>query len=286
MKKISTLFFIFTFLFATPAFAEVKPFTKVDFGSLQQRKKPQAASNDIKITVTKKPVTKKSVAEVKTTAVKPVVVPASTQTFAPITYPYTSGSYIGVDFVNTETSYLVRYQAISGEWTSYPPSNKASNQGIGLSYKYAFNFNRFFIAPGIFFEQNGLGGEKVRGRDGVNLKISNHYGIKSDFGYDLTRTIAPYVIFGYGRLDYRTTAAGLDIDNNILTAQRRGHDNNWLYGAGLKINIEKNIALNLEMTSQQILLDADIPPESSDYLRDSSFAGRLNIFKIGLTYNF
>ncbi len=201
----------------------------------------------------------------------------------------TEGSYVGFDLMALRTTFLV-HDVVYGTPASYPPSNQGMNYGFGLNYKYAFNFNRFFVAPGIFLEKNLTG--KTKGRNGVNLRNNARYGVKADFGYDLTNAFSPYFSVGYAQIDYRSRARGDGLielpsgDYNNLTIARNGHDRNWFYGVGFKVSLTKSLSLNLEYNSQNFLAKALVPADSKDYLSNAAFTGKSESLKLGLSHNF
>lgn len=65
-------------------------------------------------------------------------------------------------------------------------------------------------------KKNTFGGAKVRGSDGVKFKTKNHYGIRSDFGYDLTETVSPYITLGYAQMNYGNRSSSLNISNETV----------------------------------------------------------------------
>ena len=46
---------------------------------------------------------------------------------------------------------------------------------LGISYKHAFNFNNFFIAPGVFFDYSNLNAKEI------NAQINTMFGEKKRF---------------------------------------------------------------------------------------------------------
>ena len=199
----------------------------------------------------------------------------------------TQGSYLGMDALSTKTTFFVR-QNLSGETYAYNqiPSNSHTSYGFGLNYKYAFNFNDFFIAPGLILEQNSVRGSRVDGIDEERLQVRNRYGVKADFGYDISKTIAPYLTIGYAEVSYKTRGSGVDSGDNLVTAVNNGQSGNWFGGAGVKFDIGHNFALNLEYNYQRIKANTTVPTQATYYIDKTSFMTRLDIVKLGLSYNF
>lgn len=206
-------------------------------------------------------------------------------------YNATSGSYLGLDLLQYRTSFLV-HDSVYGQPFSYPPSNHGSSYGIGLNYRYAFNYKRFFLAPGIFFEYNNTG--EFKGRDEVSLNTRNRYGAKLDLGYDLTDNFSPYFTTGYSHITYRNVIGGdgLTPDPNgphgyqIVTLATNDSENSPFVGVGFKYNLSRHFALNMEYQRQSYKALGQAPEESRDYLSNPYFVVKLQIFKAGLSYHF
>lgn len=204
----------------------------------------------------------------------------------------TSGSYVGLDLIATKTCFLVHDTTNGTTSSSYPPANCGSSNAVGASYKYAFNYQGLFIAPGAFFEY--YVSEPVEGRNGVSLDNQKRYGLRVDVGYDLTKKFSPYVTSGYARIDYRTRSRGdgLTPDPNgpngyqSLTVGSDGDTNRPFWGVGLKYDFTKNLSGNLEYQRQNYKAKAAVPAESSDYLSNINFTTKLDIFRAGISYHF
>jgi opacity protein-like surface antigen len=205
----------------------------------------------------------------------------------------TEGSYLEADLVAFRTTFLV-HDASLGTPYVHPPANQDMSYGVGLGYKYAVNFNNFFIAPGIFFEKNATG--KAKGRIGVSLNNRSRYGLKSDFGYDFFNgRFSPYLTSGYAEIDYRTRSYGgvyvyVPADDDYvlkdLSAGRDGKDRSWFYGAGFKVGLTKSTSLNIEYNYQKYIAKGSPPEESAWYLSNIYHEAKLETLKLGLSYNF
>lgn len=68
--------------------------------------------------------------------------------------------------------------------------------GFGWNYKYVFNINNFFIAPGVFAEKIGTEATEVDGFYFYKVSIYYRYGLKADIVYDINDSFAVYVSGG------------------------------------------------------------------------------------------
>jgi opacity protein-like surface antigen len=203
----------------------------------------------------------------------------------------TEGSYAGLDLFDTKTTLGIKNTfapAICAQDCTYEAAKPAltnNSYGLGLTYKYAFNFNNFFIAPGIFFEQNNH--QAVNGANGQlsRLQIKNRYGIRSDFGYDIGR-FAPFLTIGYAEVSYRSRSDSEDKNYNIVSVVKNGINGNVFYGAGLKFNLTSSLSLNTEYNFQKIAPKTTLSPLSQDYLSKIAFRARMDTVKAGLYYKF
>ncbi|MFC1659667.1 outer membrane beta-barrel protein [Pseudomonadota bacterium] len=173
----------------------------------------------------------------------------------------TQGHYAGIDLINTN---FETYDAI-GE------KKHDNDYGVGINYKYAFNINNFFVAPVLFYDNSNtqtkystsfMGGAAVVESSG---RLRHRYGIRSDFGYDITDKFAVYGMFGYAEL--RIRRSGDNIKEESL-----------LYGLGTKYSITKR-------------LDVSTSYETSTYAnkRDNrlkKFFMDVDVIRLGMSYKF
>jgi opacity protein-like surface antigen len=199
----------------------------------------------------------------------------------------TEGSYLSIDGVITESNFYSRTEYKTGRIAKGKPTNSNEFAGLGLSYRYAFNFNNFFIAPGLIFEQNSFGSSRNKDKpDALSLQIQNRFGFKTDFGYDLTKNIAPYLTGGYAVVKYKTTASGESKDFSLVKAGKSDFEGSFFFGGGFKFDLANNFSLNLEYNYQKFDASATVPVESSDLASRIIYPTSLNIIKLGLAYNF
>ncbi len=88
----------------------------------------------------------------------------------------TEGAYVGADILYSKSSH--KYKNSQNQVSSYYGTFDDSEIGYGANLKYAFNFNKIFIAPAIFADKIGT---EAKDRDGDNVSINHRYGAKLDF---------------------------------------------------------------------------------------------------------
>ena len=126
-------------------------------------------------------------------------------------YAKTEGNYAGLNILrNTakvkSTSTLAK-DNLGGLAKYYNHNNKDSAYGFGVNYKYAFNFNNFFVAPEIsyeFLDNNVKSGYRESNSDffSQNVKLKNSVSIKANLGYDVNDQFAFYVPVGISSFSY------------------------------------------------------------------------------------
>jgi opacity protein-like surface antigen len=206
--------------------------------------------------------------------------------FALPAFAKTQGSYVGLDFVNSRMKF---YETVQGNTTPLsnrkPSSSEKENYGVGLSYKYALNYKGLFFAPGIIAEYNNAEIEREEYNDvGQNqsIKVQSRLGFKADFGFDIGDYVAPYITGGYAGINYRTRNVGND------SIESYGHKSataaEFFYGGGLKINLGRNVALNVEYNIQEF--DADTLVVKNTKGLQAYYNTRFDVLKAGLSYNF
>jgi opacity protein-like surface antigen len=203
----------------------------------------------------------------------------------------TSGSYLSIDGLSTRTSFYQKGDIDNnGQIEEYTakPTNYGTTYGVGITYRYAFNVDGFFIAPNIFYEQNSTDSTSTNGYNDIKLRTKNRFGGKIDFGYDINDFVAPYLTIGYAGIGYKSRVSGYhDITNtDYSTADNSGIDSNFTYGAGFKFKLTDLLALNLEYNYQKFETENEVPQRAKFYLKSSEFISRVDVIKVGLSINF
>jgi opacity protein-like surface antigen len=174
----------------------------------------------------------------------------------------TEGNYVGVDILRTTAENQYKPDGGYGKF-------KDSSVGVGVNYKYAFNFNQVFLAPGVFFDQLGT---KAKDLDGDNVSANYRYGAKLDLGYDITDEFAVYFTNGLSALNYEVNWKSVD---EKKSATQLG----YFYGAGLSYKVIKDVVLSFEYNNQS-LNNLKTPDASTKVKAD------IRVAKIGISYNF
>lgn len=188
----------------------------------------------------------------------------------------TEGSYAGVDIINTKVKFVEKFSstAMPSEATN-SPSTSDSAYNLGLSYKYAINHDGFFIAPGVFVENNDVTVNNANQR----AEIEHRYGVTADLGYDVTEKIGLYAMVGYAGVDYKNKNG----TSNSTTAIKDGAEADWLWGVGLKHNCSANSAMTLEYNTQKLDLKTSTNV-AGNYA--GHFDTRIDVLKLGFAYRF
>ncbi len=202
----------------------------------------------------------------------------------------TKGNYVGLELLRTDVKF-------HEDWTRNTIKVERHNRhfsdndiGLGVDYKYAFNFDRVFIAPGFFYEQNNtkVGGSGVTdSSDFANnnkLKISNRYGVKADLGYDLTDRFSPYITGGYSRIGYTATNA---ITRNFVTtpSSKSSTVGDWFCGVGLKYRYSNTLSFGAEYNTQAFTVQTNVA-YNNNIAYSGAYKTKLSVMKLGAFYNF
>lgn len=215
----------------------------------------------------------------------------SAVSFSSASFAKTEGSYVGFNLLKTT--------AETKEWKgsrvspSVSPMQDSSN-GYGLEFKHAFNFgNQMFISPGVFYDHLG---NKIKDKpvsstvNGVNLandsvSVKSRYGIKADFGYDVTDNFAAYLTAGLASVKY-----GINWDSKIVdptdlvtvssssSLSKKGRKMGAIYGAGFSFYPTKDVSVNVEYNMQSLDFKApDVAVKAPT---------KLKTMKVGVAYHF
>lgn len=170
----------------------------------------------------------------------------------------TSGNFIGIsgNFINTRF-HEIDYGNSNGSATPMKPSASENGYGVGINYKYALNYNGFFVAPGFILEKywNSVDGSDKIGTTGryddiTRLDVRDRIAVTTDIGYDFNRFFSGYVMGGYGSTGYRVEngfAASNSVYDSILDDARK---RSFIFGGGFNVRINKAFVINIEANTQ------------------------------------
>jgi len=212
----------------------------------------------------------------------------------------TEGNYAGLSVINTNVK--------AGDYKSdgFTESNKDAfglknddQFSLSTSYKYAFNFGGFFVAPGVLFDYantSSKANENINDVDGSNtysinqksnFDINYRLGLRVDLGYDITDDIAAYVHTGVASSFYNAksttdfsitdNSTGDVIGQSSDLESASGHSIDLTYGLGFKYSVLKNLDLNLEYEASKMKMDLG---------EGSNQAFKLQVVRLGASYKF
>ncbi len=190
--------------------------------------------------------------------------------FSSSAFAKTEGNYVGLNLINTSTS----YQFDSGRVRN-------DNYSFGVDYKYAFNFGKLFVAPGLFYDHNALSESvsiySANDRFALNTKFS--YGVKVNVGYDVTDKFAPFFVLGHSqtRLDASNYGPNLSFVKESYTNE------GFVYGLGFKYSVSNDVDVNAayELTQYYFTSNLDAVVDGTDKLNSDYKVARL-----GVSYKF
>ena len=237
---------------------------------------------------------------------------------------YTSGNYLGIDFINTSLTY--RDVGYNPDFKSSYTLPKYKNS-FGLKYFYAINYKGFFLAPEIFFEYNNI--KKHFDGDNINtalynerlvqnsgykfMKIHRTYGGKINVGYDITPVFSSFLFAGLSKIYYSNLNSVYSLnasdpeypDFNFETRydviKATGKDpfsvihkskNVPFFGFGSKIKLSDHFLLNAEYLIYNNFIGKTNGFNNKEFnsavVRNDyfEFDNKLRVVKIGLLYNF
>jgi opacity protein-like surface antigen len=168
----------------------------------------------------------------------------------------TEGNYVGLDLTNARVNYEGGSSVHDDKQTSF-----------GANYKYAFNHNNFFVAPGVFFEDLNV---KSEDNVGDNWNVNYRYGAKLDLGYDFTDKFAGFVNAGVANTNYK-------VHQKSISQKATDDDLSGVYGVGVKYSVSNNVDLGLGYDYSEIeVKGADGSVKSPN----------VQVIKVGAAYKF
>ncbi len=154
-----------------------------------------------------------------------------------LSFAKTAGSYASIDLLRSSTNHkYARNNVVSSNYSKFSDSSI----GIGVNYKYAFNVDRIFFAPEIFFEKIGI---DAIDQDNDRVSINYRSGAKFNIGYDLNEKFGIYFTSGLSSVNY-------EVDWKSINRKKSGFEFAYLYGAGISYHLLDNITLGLEYNIQ------------------------------------
>lgn len=196
----------------------------------------------------------------------------------------TNGSYLSADLIRSQVRFYEKFSQGTNTTTRIDkPSFKNARGGFGFTYKYAFNYGNFFVTPGAFYEKNNLvitgDPEKTR-----SLEVKDRFGAKVDVGYDLTDNFAIYAIGGYSGVNYKSRNYSYQGGGELTSRTKSDIVGSAFYGAGLKVDLNKDFSVSAEYTSQKFSARTRIPNDYNNH--KGSYKTRLDVAKISFAYRF
>ncbi len=156
-----------------------------------------------------------------------------------------AGNYIGLDLLNTRSNFETQ-------------SN--SDIGVGVNYKRVIDLDTFFIAPGVFFNNN------ANENNAKTVELRYSYGVKLDVGYDVNDKVAAFITIGHSenRIDN-----GADITEEA-----------FIYGLGLDYALDDTLNLSVAYEVSEF-------GKTKDALNTTdSFRTDYEVVKVGVSFNF
>ena len=177
----------------------------------------------------------------------------------------TEGNYVGIDLINS----YVDNADFDGV------THNDENLSFGVNYRYAFNFNNFFVAPEIFYDHNAT---KSNASDSsgtrYNDQLKYSYGVRLNVGYDITDKFALLARVGHSesRASFQeSTSTPQKSDQTLET---------FIYGLGAKYSVTDNVDLNLAYDISQYGKSDDVFNTTDEFNQDYQVA------RVGVSYKF
>ncbi|MAZ80668.1 MAG: hypothetical protein CMP18_02665 [Rickettsiales bacterium] len=179
---------------------------------------------------------------------------------------YTSANFINASYINNDD--YINYK-------NNKSSKRRNGTNLGINYGYAFNYNKFFIKPRLFYDKININ-NKIRKVDikdyyqsgnvltitddyTLNNNLESSYGFAIDLGYDLNDIFSIYSIIGnknYNILSHyqhytHTSSGGVLLGNSMNLLSFKNNIRSLFYGIGAKYQ-KNNIALSFNLEISEI----------------------------------
>jgi opacity protein-like surface antigen len=218
---------------------------------------------------------------------------------------YISANFINASYINDDPGIDYKHNKIS---------KRRNGKNLGINYGYAFNYNKFFITPRLFYDKININ-NKMKKVDitienvltitddySLNNSLESSYGFAIDLGYDLNDIFSIYSIIGnknYNILSHyqhytHTSVSGVPFGNSMNLLSIKNNIRSLFYGIGAKYQ-KNNIAIsfNLEISEinnnkRKILSYQSDADPIVDYLhiKDNNNIENITLFKILFQQNF
>ncbi len=158
-----------------------------------------------------------------------------------------AGNYVGIDLLNTRSDFETQSNA---------------DIGVGVNYKRVIDLDTFFVAPGVFFNNN------ANENNAKTAELRYSYGVKLDVGYDVNDKVAAFVTIGHS--ENRIAI------NNVSDRT----DEAFIYGLGLDYALDDALSLGVAYEVSEYGKTRDAL-NTTDTFRTS-----YEVVRVGVSYNF
>lgn len=208
-------------------------------------------------------------------------------------YAKTEGNYLGIDVLRS-TAKVKSTSTLADDNTDsaapyYNHNKKDSAYGFGVNYKYAFNFNNFFVAPGVSYDV--LNNDVKAGYQGFssvpysqNVKLKSSLTAQVNLGYDINDQFAAYIPVGVSSFSYEMNTSDTYVGGSKLNTKTSGNKTAGFIGFGFSYEPIKNWVMNLEYNKYQNLkITSGTATTAGGQI---SAKTNVDVVKLGLAYRF
>lgn len=210
-----------------------------------------------------------------------------------LAFATTEGHYLGtsLNLVNANYEYGDKRNGSGSNSIIASPNDLESESGFGVDYKYAFNFNKFFISPGVFYntyggkhESDGTIKFEFFGKSKPVIAINETYGAKFDLGYDISKRTALYLSQGLMMVNYQSyTFTRIPSTFSEYSYHGTSHSKlGYFFGGGLSVRAWESVIFNFEYNKQMVNFSV---PQSDRFHKDTMKSSS-GIIRIGIGYQF
>ncbi len=175
----------------------------------------------------------------------------------------TKGNYMGVDLINTDLS----FEKINDVNVNSFNVEDDSQISAGIYYRHAFNFDGFFVAPGVFFDYSNV---ELSDSDNDTWNLDYTYGVNTDLGYDFTGELSAGINLGIAINEY-------EVNWDSVNSSSSDRDAAFTYGLFASYSIIDNLRARIGYEYSEIEIE-DPNQNISEFNKE--------VFRIGLAYKF